>query len=80
MFLDYISNILPSLGVDKVKQYTMEQVALNILKMRTKYISKEEKLSEYINENEDKDLLIEASRFKGSIEFRDCLLYTTRCV
>ena len=73
MFLDYISNILPSLGVDKVKQYTMEQVALNILKMKTKYISKEEKLSEYINGNEDKDLLIEASRFKGSIEFRDIL-------
>lgn len=73
MFLDYISNILPSLGVDKVKQYTMEQVAANILKMKNKYISKEEKLSEYINGDEDKDLLIESSRYKGSLEFRDVL-------
>lgn len=73
MFLDYISNILPSLGVDKVKQYTMEQVALNILKMKSRYISKEEKLSEYINGNENSNLLIEATRYKGSIEFRDIL-------
>lgn len=71
MFLDYISNILPSLGVEKVKQYTMEQVALNILRMKTKYISKEEKLNVYINEGED--LLIQSSKFKGSIEFRDIL-------
>lgn len=36
LFLDYISDILPNLGVDEVKQTTFQDLVLNHLKVRSK--------------------------------------------
>lgn len=40
LFLDYISEILPSLGVDEVKQTTFEEFSLEFLNLNNKYILK----------------------------------------
>ena len=77
IFLDYISEILPNLGVDEVNQTTFNQKVVKDLKLKTKIFSKDEKLK-YLIENKDKDrdkleLLERSSRFKGSIKFKEMI-------
>ena len=72
-FLNYISNILPDLGVENVKQYTFEDFAYEVIGKRLKISDENEKLVKIVNkENEDVsiDLLIQESKFKSSIQFK----------
>lgn len=77
IFLDYISEILPNLGVDEVNQTTFNEKVVKDLKLKTKIFSKDEKLK-YLIENKDKDrdkleLLERSARFKGSIKFKEMI-------
>lgn len=72
LFLDYISEVLPDLGVDNVKQKTFEDISLEILGLKGKVISKDKKFMDIL-ENEDKELVLEESKFKGSWEFKNIL-------
>ena len=72
LFLDYISEILPSLGVDKVKQRTFEELAVEILELKGKIYSKDKKLT-FILENQNSDELkyiTNSSKLKGSTAFK----------
>ena len=72
-FLNYISNVLPDLGVDEVRQFTYEELYGNLLKRNTPindllWLSEE-------NQEGDSDirLIMDIVHLKGSIAFRDIL-------
>lgn len=75
LFLDYISDILPNLGVEDVKQKTFEELALEILKVKLKINPKDKKLA-YIIENNDVEtigFIKDSSSFKSSMQFKECI-------
>lgn len=75
-FLNYISNILPDLGVNDVKQYTFEDFAYDVIGKRLKISDNNEKLVIIVNKEFDTinkgkiDIMIEESKYKSSIEFK----------
>lgn len=75
-FLNYISNVLPDLGVENVKQYTFEDLAYEIIGKRLKISDSNEKLVTIVNKefdeinNGDIDTIIKESKLKSSIEFK----------
>lgn len=75
LFLDYISDILPNLGVDEVKQTTFQDLVLNHLKVRSKVKGKDEKLKELIESTDAEKckLIINASKIKGTLTFKSII-------
>lgn len=70
-FLNYISEVLPDLGVENVKQYTFEDFAYEIIGKKLKISDDNEKLVQIVNnKNVTKNLLIQESKFKSSIRFK----------
>ena len=72
IFLDYISELLPNLGVEEVKQKTFEEIALEILDIKGKIITKDKKLSQVLegeNENSVK-YITTASKLKGTSGYK----------
>jgi len=75
-FLNYISNVLPDLGVENVKQYTFEDFAYEIIGKKLKISDSNEKLVTIVNQefdeinNGDVDTIINESKLKSSIEFK----------
>lgn len=72
LFLDYISEVLPNLGVDKVKQKTFEELCLDILGMKGKVFTKDKKLAEVLeSSHEDKIKYITgSSKLKGTMTYK----------
>ena len=76
-FLNYISNVLPDLGVENVKQYTFEDLAYEIIGKKLKISDSNEKLVTIVNKefddinNGDIDTIIAESKLKSSIEFKN---------
>ena len=72
LFLNYISDILPNLGVDEVKQTTFEDLIIKHLKLKGKIKGKDEKLKELIesNDTEKCGLTTKSSTLKGSLDFK----------
>lgn len=75
LFLDYISDILPSLGVSGVKQSTFEDIVCSILKYSGKIYTKDMKFSSVMEEtNKEKvKLITTSSRFKGSMTYKSIM-------
>lgn len=74
IFLDYISEVLPNLGVDKVYQKTFEELALKKLGLKGKVITKDKKLVEILNKGlEENKYMMEESKLKGSLFFKEVL-------
>lgn len=75
LFLDYISDVLPDLGVDNVKQNTFEGIALDVLGVKSKVYSKDKKLSEILEGKDDDDskLIIDSSKLRGTIDFKSLI-------
>ena len=85
-FLNYISNVLPDLGVENVKQYTFEDLAYEIIGKRLKISDSNEKLVTIVNREFDDinkgniDLIIKESKFKSSIKFKELVDKFLRCI
>ncbi|MEG1795072.1 MAG: RNA polymerase recycling motor HelD [Clostridium sp.] len=75
LFLDYISDVLPNLGVYSVKQNTYEELCLEILKMKNKVITKDEKLGTIMEHSahEKTKYITATSKIKGSLLFKSIL-------
>ncbi|MTI47492.1 MAG: DNA helicase [Firmicutes bacterium] len=77
LFLNYISDVLPDLGVEEINQSTFEDLAMEILEERLELNTNEEKfyklLSTENQENEYNRNLKYSSSLKGSLEFKDIL-------
>ena len=75
-FLNYISNVLPDLGVENVKQYTFEDFAQDALERKIKLADEKEKLITIVNksfneiDNGNIELILKESKFKSQIEFK----------
>lgn len=75
MFNDYISDVLPELGEENVKQTTFMEFSKNLLKTRMKVTDLNEQM-EYIltsKGNKEYDIRIKAIQYKSSIEFLEKL-------
>jgi DNA helicase-2/ATP-dependent DNA helicase PcrA len=73
IFLDYISMVLPSLGIDKVMQLTFEELAVKTLQIKGKVLTKDKKLSAVIESKEKQNYLTESSKLKGSLLYKAIL-------
>lgn len=73
LFLDYISEILPNLGVDEVTQTTFQELVVKRLKLKGKVKTKDEKIKEIIEVEDDntKKLIIGSSKIKGTLVFKE---------
>ena len=78
-FLNYISNVLPDLGVDRVGQSTYEEIAFDVIGQEFEIEEPNDKLARIIDNNKSEkeakmcELIIEASKFKSSIRFKNLL-------
>ncbi|MEH7383432.1 RNA polymerase recycling motor HelD [Bacillus sp. JJ1533] len=74
LFIDYISEVLPELGVDHILQTTYVDYVKKCLGKPIKLTKPEEKLLGFIhNEFKNPDMIKWISAFKGSLEYRDML-------
>lgn len=69
LFLDYISGVLPELGVGNIKQTTFPEWALRLLDNAVKLKQPEEKLKEAFSINRDNNKVM-LDKLKGSIKFK----------
>lgn len=74
LFINYISEVLPELGVDRVKQTTFIDFMLGVIGTNYNLINPNDKLAAFINkehnETEPYELVKWASAFKGSMTFK----------
>lgn len=75
LFLDYISDVLPGLGANKVKQVTFEDMAMKLLNLKGKIYSKDKKLADVLEESDDKKrkFITASSNLKGSALFKEII-------
>lgn len=79
LFLNYISEVLPELGVERVKQTTFEDFAMELIGKRFKLTDANEKLNRFVNLNgtarqaDLNTLLREASELKTSMNFKEII-------
>ncbi len=70
LFIDYISEVLPELGVDNILQMTFVDYVKSVLKKNIKLKHPDEKLIRFLNrEVENPEQLQWISSFKGSLDF-----------
>lgn len=78
-FLNYISNVLPDLGVDRVGQSTYEEIAFDVIGQEFEIEEPNNKLARIIDNNKTEkekktcDIIIESSKYKSSIRFKNLL-------
>ncbi|MEG1256089.1 RNA polymerase recycling motor HelD [Clostridium sp.] len=72
LFLDYISDILPNLGVSNVKQVTFEELCSKIINTKFKIITKDKKLSSIIEMNSEENIkyITTSSKIKGTMTYK----------
>lgn len=72
LFLDYISDILPTLGSNDVKQTTFQELVMKFLKLKGKIKTKDDKLKELIEieDHREKQFIVNSSRVKGNLIFK----------
>ncbi|WP_297711860.1 RNA polymerase recycling motor HelD [Clostridium sp.] len=72
LFLDYISDILPTLGSNDVKQTTFQELVMKTLKLKGKIKTKDDKIKELIEveDKREKEFIVNVSRFKGNLIFK----------
>ena len=79
LFLNYISDVLPELGVEKVRQTTFEEFAQDLLGKRFKIRDANEKLVAFVNHNtspeetERNGRMRLGAEFKTSMQFKDVI-------
>lgn len=72
IFLDYISDILPSLGSKDVAQTTFQDLVVKELKLKGKIKSKDDKLKDIIETEDDtlRKFMVNSSKVKGNLIFK----------
>ncbi len=79
LFLNYISEVLPELGVERVKQTTFEDFAMELIGKKFKLTDANDKLNMFVNHNATSEqithnsLVRQASVLKTSMFFKDII-------
>lgn len=77
LFLNYISEVLPELGVDRVKQTTFKDFAMDLLRKKFRIQDENEKIIRFSNSSRTPEQIAEderlkaCSRLKCSMEFKE---------
>ncbi|OJV64563.1 MAG: hypothetical protein BGO41_13220 [Clostridiales bacterium 38-18] len=69
LFINYISEVLPELGVENVNQTTYQDLMFSILGKKLKLHAKHTVLVNLINHSDNAEIEAEVAKIKGSIEF-----------
>lgn len=72
-FLDYISNVLPDLGVDYVRQQTFEEFMLENIDANFEINPINVELSNIVNKNGKTDLIKKSANFKSSLRYKELI-------
>jgi DNA helicase-2/ATP-dependent DNA helicase PcrA len=80
LFLNYISEILPELGVERVKQTTFEDLAVKWIGARLKIVEANEKLMGFVNHNTTKEQQIRNKFIKKESEFKSSIAFCNYCM
>lgn len=75
LFLNYISEVLPELGVEKVKQTTFEALAMEIIKKNLKIKDPMEKLEAFVNWHSAPELQQKYTQMKRASRIKSSMLY-----
>ena len=75
IFLDYISDILPTLGSNDVRQTTFQELVMKYLKLKGKIKTKDDKLKELIEKEDtrEKQYIVNSSRVRGDLLFKSII-------
>ncbi|MCM3239140.1 UvrD-helicase domain-containing protein [Heyndrickxia oleronia] len=74
LFIDYISEVLPELGVENILQTTFVDYVRSCIGKKIKLVPPDDKLLRFINQEIDNPELVKwMSEFKGSLLFRDII-------
>ncbi|MDW7669405.1 MAG: 3'-5' exonuclease [Bacillota bacterium] len=79
LFLDYISNVLPELGADNIKQSTYVDFMFELIGDKYKVTDSNKKLNELIRTDSkalkvnEKEMIIKSSKLKNSMEMKNLL-------
>lgn len=73
LFIDYISAVLPDLGVNKIKQTTYVEFMRNCLGKKIKFIAPNSKLMKLLKGDGKSKWLQWVSGYKGSLDFKECI-------
>jgi DNA helicase II / ATP-dependent DNA helicase PcrA len=73
LFIDYISAVLPDLGVNKINQTTYVDFMRNCLGKKIKLIAPNSKLMTLLKGEGKSKWLQWVSGYKGSLEFKECI-------
>ncbi|MFZ3588817.1 RNA polymerase recycling motor HelD [Bacillus sp. DJP31] len=74
LFIDYISDVLPELGVDRIRQTTYIDYVQDCIKKKLKIIPQEKKLMDLVQADiETVDRIKWISKFKGSLQYQQVL-------
>lgn len=74
-FLNYISEVLPELGVEKVKQTTFEEFAMELIGKKFKFRDEYEKLTMFVNHKITEDEVKRNELIRGSSELKASMLF-----
>jgi DNA helicase II / ATP-dependent DNA helicase PcrA len=75
LFLNYISEVLPELGVDRVKQTTFEDFAMTLIGKKFKIKDSNEKLTSFVNQNASEDEIKRNELIKKESELKSSMLF-----
>ncbi|WP_076758443.1 RNA polymerase recycling motor HelD [Edaphobacillus lindanitolerans] len=73
LFIGYIADVLPELGVGRIKQTTFADYVLSATGLKLKLADPDEKLAMLAENREGSDTAIGIARMKGSLEYRDLM-------
>ena len=75
IFLDYISDILPTLGSNDVRQTTFQELVMKYLKLKGKIKTKDDKLKDLIEKDDtrEKQYIVNSSRVRGDLLFKSII-------
>lgn len=70
LFLNYISDVLPELGVEKTKQTTYEEFAFNVIGQRFKLNDPNQKLIQFVEMNKTEEQQLYNKRLRAQSELK----------
>ncbi len=73
LFIDYIADVLPELGVGKIHQTTYAEYVQNATSIKLKLQNPDEQLEKIVQQESVDDTALWVSKMKGTLEYRDMM-------
>lgn len=73
LFLNYIKDVLPDLGVSNIRQNTFIELAFSMLDEKLNIFEEEKNLLTLLYDEEQREKIARVSNFKSSLEFKEAI-------